>query len=83
MRVKLKLDRAGIREAALTSREVRAAVARAAEAIAARAASVTDDEIEVVHAGRSRARSYVRRVGADAAANEAHDRALGRAIGGG
>lgn len=81
MRIRLELDRQAIRQVALQSEGVRAAVRDIAEATAARARSVTDDEIIVANAGRSRARSYVRRLGSGAA-GEAHDRALGRSIGG-
>lgn len=77
---KIELDRAGIREAALTSPEVREAVAERAERIAAAARGRTDLEIEVVNAGRSRARSYVRMLGAEAAPTEAKHRILGTAI---
>lgn len=79
-RVKIELDRAGIREAALTSPDVRAAIAEVAEKIAVSARGRTDNEVEVVHAGRSRARSYVRMLGPDAARTEARDRVLGTAI---
>jgi len=78
---RIDLNRAGIREAALTSPEVRAAVHAAAEGIAARARSLTDDEIDVHEGGRDRARAYVRRLGSGAQ-GEAEDRALGRSIGG-
>lgn len=79
-RVKIQLDRDGVREAALTSPGVREAVGDTAERIAQAARGRTDLEIEVVHAGQRRARSYVRMVGADAAATEARDRILGSAI---
>lgn len=80
-RPRLEINRAGIREAALTSPEVRAAVRDIAEGIASRARGATEDEIVVAEGGRSRARAYVRRLGSGAR-GEAHDRALGRAIGG-
>jgi hypothetical protein len=79
-RVKIELDRGGVRRAALTSSEVRAAVAEVAERMATAARARTENEIEVVHAGRSRARSYVRMLGADAAREEAKERILGSAI---
>ena len=65
----------------LTNEGVRAAVAAEAEKVAARARGNTDDEIVTNHAGRSRARSYVTRLGSGAR-GEAADRALGRSIGG-
>lgn len=80
-RVRLDLNRDGIRAVALTSDAVRAAVKAEADAIAARARSQTDDEIVVNEGGRSRARAYVTRLGSGAA-GEAKDRALGRSIGG-
>lgn len=80
-RVRIELDRAGIRAVALTSAEVRAACKAKAEAMAERARTQTDDEIEVGEGGRSRARAYVTRLGSGAA-GEANDRALGRSIGG-
>jgi hypothetical protein len=79
---RIELNRAGIRELALTSPEVRAAVRATAESIAARARSATRDEIDVAEGGTSRARAYVRRLGSGAA-GEANDRALGRSVGGG
>jgi len=79
--IRIELDRAGIRAVALTSAEVRAAVKAKAEAIANRARGATDDRIVVNEAGRSRARAYVVRLDGGSAA-EAHDRALGRSIGG-
>ena len=78
---RIELNKRGVREAALTSAEVRAAVRQVAEGIASRARGVTDDEIQVAEGGRSRARAYVRRLGSGAA-GEAQDRALGRSIGG-
>ena len=77
MAVRFELNRSAV----LTSEEVRAAVNDVAEGIAARARLATTDEIIVADAGRSRARSYVRRLGSGAA-GEANDRALGRSIGG-
>lgn len=79
-KLRIELDRSGVREAALTSPEVRAAVAQVAEKMANAARSRTENKIEVTHAGRSRARSYVRMLGADAAAEEAKERILGSAI---
>lgn len=78
--IRIELDRAGVREAALTSQEVRDAVGQVAEKIAAAARGRTENLIEVTHAGKSRARSYVRMLGADAAAEEAKERILGSAI---
>lgn len=72
-------NRAGIRAAALTSPEVRAAVAERAKRVAAAAQARTDDEIVTDDAGRSRARSYVTRLGSGAR-GEAKDRALGSSI---
>ena len=80
--MRLEISRDGVREAALTSPEVRAAVRQAAEAIAARATG-PDAEIKIVDAGTSRARSYVVNVSPKAAAAEAKYRILGRALGGG
>lgn len=77
--IRLKLNSSGTRQAALTSPEVRAAVAVVAEAIADSARGRTDDPVTVTHAGRSRARSYVRRLGSGAA-GEADDRALGSSL---
>lgn len=79
--LRIELNRAGIRAVALTSPEVRAAVKAKAEAIANRARGATDDRIVVNEGGRSRARAYVVRLDGGAAA-EAHDRALGRSVGG-
>jgi len=79
--LRIDLNRAGIREAALQSPEVRAAVRAIAESVAARARGTTDDEIDVHEGGTSRARAYVRRLGSGAA-GEAQDRALGRSVGG-
>ena len=72
-------SRDGIREVALTSPEIRAMIAARAERIAAAARGKTGDEIVTAHAGKSRARSYVRRLDSGAA-GEANDRALGSAI---
>jgi len=77
--VRFEFSGLGIRDEALTSPEVRAAVRSVAEGIAARARSQTDDEIEVAEGGRSRARAYVTRLGSGAA-GEARDRVLGRSI---
>lgn len=79
--VRFDFNRDGIREAALTSAEVRAAVKARADRMAERARSQTRDEIVVHEGGRSRARAYVTRLGSSAA-GEANDRALGRSIGG-
>lgn len=80
-RIRIDLDKAGIRAVALTSAEVRAACKAKAEAMAERARGMTDDEIVVNEGGRSRARAYVTRLGSGAR-GEANDRALGRSIGG-
>lgn len=77
--IRFDFDRNGIRAAALTSPGVRAAVSAAAHRMALAARSKTDDEIAVADAGKSRARSYVRRLGSGAA-GEANDRALGSSI---
>ena len=77
--LRLDLNRDAIRHVALTSPEIREQIARRAEAMAAAAQSRTDDEIVVASGGRSRARSYVRRLGSGAQ-GEAKDRALGSAI---
>ena len=78
---RIEFNRGSMREV-LTSPEMRAAVRAQAEEIAGRARGATDDEIVVAEGGRSRARAYVRRLGSGAA-GEAHDRTLGRSIGGG
>ena len=80
--VRFDFNRDGIRAAALTSEGVRAEVERIAQSAAQRARSMTDDEIEVEMAGRSRARAYIRRLGSGTV-GEAKDRALGRSLGGG
>lgn len=79
-RMRLELDSAGVRAAALTSPEVRAEIHARAEAMAAAARQRTDNEVVVADGGRSRARSYVRMLGPDAAAEEAQERILGSAI---
>lgn len=78
--VRIDLITAALRETALTSPEVRAEVRRIAEATAARARGQSDNEIVVVEGGRSRARAYVRMLGADAAQKEAKERILGRSL---
>lgn len=78
--VRISLDRRGVRAAALTSPGVRAEIHKRAEAMAAQARAEVDNEVIVADGGRSRARSYVRMLGADAEAIEARDRVLGRAI---
>lgn len=77
--VRLDFDRNALREVALTSPQVRAMIAAKADEIAASARSRTDDEIVTAHAGKSRARSYVRRLGSGAR-GEAQDRALGGSV---
>lgn len=87
---RIDLDRAGVREAALTSPEVRAALRTFADNIAARATAIDagegvtskPSEIDVEEGGTSRARVYVRAIGAAAAAREAKYRILGRALDG-
>lgn len=67
----------------LATPEMRATIHAIAETIAARARGMADgDTIEVHDGGRSRARSYVVRLG-EGALGEAEDRALLRALGGG
>lgn len=78
--VRIELNRDGVRQAALTSPEVRAELARIGEATASRARSQTNNEVEVVEGGKGRARVYVRMLGADAAALEAKERILGRSL---
>jgi hypothetical protein len=78
-RVRIELDRAGVRDAALTSDGVRAELRARAERIAAAARSASGDDVDVNEGGKSRARFYVTRLGAGAQ-GEAHDRALGTAI---
>jgi len=88
---RINLDRAGVREAALTSPEVRAALRTVADEIADRARSIDaaegvtskPSEITVSEGGTSRARAYIHAEGAAAAAREAKYRILGRALGGG
>lgn len=84
-RAQITLDRAGVRAAALTSPEVRAAVHAAAAEIAARAEvperEQQDYRVEVVDGGRSRARSYVVLAGPNSVGLEAKRRILGRALG--
>lgn len=85
-KMKLTIDKAGVRAAALTSPEVRAAVHAAAAEIAARAevpAHETQDYgVEVIDGGKSRARSYVVLRGPNSVALESRHRILGRALGG-
>ena len=69
----------GSMKSVLTSSEVRAMIAARAERIAAAARARTDDEIVTADAGKSRARSYVRRLDSGAQ-GEARDRALGSSI---
>jgi hypothetical protein len=79
-KLRVELHSPGVKAAALTSPEVRAAVAQVAERIARVARGRTENEIEVINAGQSRARSYVRMLGPDAAREEAKERILGTAI---
>lgn len=80
-KVRLTPNLPGIR-ATLRTPGIRAAVTAKAEKIAASARSKTDNEIIVANGGKSRARSYVRMLGADAAAEEAAHRPLGSSLGG-
>jgi hypothetical protein len=76
-------DKAGASRAALRAPGVAAAVDAAAERIASRARSLTDDDVVVKpHERRDRHGAYVTRLGSGAR-GEAEDRALGRSIGGG
>lgn len=71
----------GIRQVA-TSPAMRSGIRQAAERIAGRARSATDDEIVVREGSRgNRAHAWVARLGSGAA-GEAKDRALGRSVGG-
>lgn len=84
----LKIDRDGVRKAALTGPEVRAAIREVTERVAARAASIdsstggTSPKSEITSAvgGVSRARGYVQATGPAAYAREAKYRILGRAL---
>lgn len=90
-RIRVEMDREGVRHAALTSPEVRAAVRAKAEEIASRARTIDSatgvsspkSDIVVTDGGRSRARAYIRAVGPAAAAREAKYRVLGRSLAGG
>ena len=87
---RIELDRAGVREAALSSPEVRAALRTIADGIAERARGIDagegvtshQSEITVSEGGTNRARAYVHANGAAAAAREAKYRILGRALDG-
>jgi hypothetical protein len=78
--IRIDLNLAGIREAALTSQNVRDMVAKFSEQVADRARA-DGDTIETFHGGHDRARSYVRLAETNSAANEARNRILGRALG--
>jgi hypothetical protein len=78
--VRIELNKAGIREAALTSQDVRDMIAKFSEQVAGRARS-GGDTIETFHGGDDRARSYVWLAESNSAANEAKNRILGRALG--
>lgn len=78
--LRIDLDNAGIRQAVLTSPEVRAALRQIAEATAARARSGTKREVKVTEGGRERARVYVSLEGYGAATEEARTRILGRSL---
>lgn len=80
-RQRIELNKAGVR-AVLNSADMRAVIQARAEAMAARARSLTDDEIEVkVHQRKDRVGAYVTRLGSGAR-GEANDRALGRSVSG-
>lgn len=78
-RVRIDLDRDGVRAAALTSQGVRDELRARAERIAAAASAASGDDVVVNEGGVSRARFYVTRLGSGAQ-GEANDRALGTAI---
>ena len=80
--VRFEFDRKALGDATVRSEGTRAELERIAQSAAQRARSMTDDEIEVEMAGRSRARAYIRRLGSGTV-GEAKDRALGRSLGGG
>lgn len=73
-------NRKGIRNVALSSQGVRDLIGKYGEETAARARQESDVDVGVVHAGKSRARTYV---GIESAALEAKERILGRALPGG
>lgn len=79
--MRIEINKAGIRRAALYSSEVGAAIRQVAEGIASRARSVTSDEITVETQRRRDRLGMV--ISRENAAGEAQDRALGRSIGGG
>lgn len=87
---RIELNRAGVREAALTSPDVRAALRTVADQIADRARAIDagegvtskPSEISVREGGSTRARAYIHAEGAAAAAREAKYRILGRALDG-
>lgn len=76
---KIKLNYKQLGDAALRSTGVAAALRAEAEKMAARASGFTDENITVVEGG-GRVRKRVALV--RSAAGEAHDRALGRSVGG-
>lgn len=88
MATPIKLDRAKVDYAALSSPQVRAQLRIVAEAAAARARNIgasegvksDPSEIKVAMGGHRRARAYVRAVSPSAAAREAKYRILGRAM---
>lgn len=77
---KIKLDFKALGDVALRSPGVAAALKAEAQRMASRARSFTSEDITVVEGG-GRVRKRVALV--RSAAGEAHDRALGRAAGGG
>lgn len=89
-KIRLELDRAGVRQAALTSPEVRTALRKIGQATLSRAQALdagvgrdsAKSRFELAQGGRSRARVYVRAEGPAAAAREAKYRILGRSLGG-
>ena len=80
-KVKIVLNRAGVRKAALTSQEVRDMIGQYGEQVAERARQNGGHDVEVYHGGKGRARTYVWLLDHDSAVKEAKDRILGRALG--
>lgn len=89
--VRIHIDKPAVREAALTSPEIRAGLRLVAEQVAARAENIEastgvtsePSEIKVTEGGVRRARFYVTAEGPQAAAREAKYRILGRSLPGG
>lgn len=78
--IRIELDRAGVRYAALTSPEIRAMLKAKTDAVAAAARGNTTLEVVASVGGKSRARGEVRLVGPAGTATEAKHRVLGTAI---